>query len=1410
MSVNYREPQWLLPNEKNLQYPAAGATQGSGLTADRHSLYSMDFDGSNDYINAGDLSILSEATAVSVSLWFNRDTTTNQFLLDLKDGSSRIGLQLYTSNSIYFYVNNKSYFHSTSPSINQWYNLVYVFNGAGATNADKLKMYLNGTELTGGTYSGTIDSAIGALTSSMTSDIGRTASTAYFSGQIDEVAIFSRALSSSEITTLYNSGSPYNPMLLSGKPVAYYPLGEQARNPNGSSDWRFPNEVLQSQTIDFDGTDYISTGLNLGYSNVPTWTISYWIKCDAASFTNFDSYFAIGVDVTGGTYNYSAGRLYKDGAGLKVYAQGSSSSSGSTNLSDGQWHNIVQTYVDQGSNVQTTNIYVDGNSTPEVTVNTLNYQILANDLFIGFRKAGSAGSFDNPFIGEISNVVVWDTDQSSNIANIYNYGAPQTSYTVTPTAWYKLDKTSEYAGLNPNWHNALSFSGTNQYIDCGNDTSLQITSDLTVSAWIKTTTSGNKIVLGKADSPITADRSWLMYINSGTTDLRVFMYDTSATLFYVISPSAINDGNWHHVAFTYTPSTSLILYIDGEAVDTNTSSIPASLQNSAENFFIGKWGNSSSEMFPGEISNVAIYNQTISAEDVKYLYNGGTPQTNISFEPVSWWKLNNLAAGIQDSGSASNNGTATGPPTEVTDSVAVDQWNFDNTVQSQTPNWSSALSFDGSSNYVDCGNDSSLQITDNLTVSAWFKLLNNSTNEVIVARDNGSGDRNWSLRVANTGQVYGLIRKSDDSGWGGDVLSPSAYDDGKWHHAAIIYTPSTSLVLYVDGVEVATDTTDIASAINNDAAGLTIGGYFQPGFTGEKFDGEISNVAIYNTALDAAVISTLYNNGQPETAISSSPVSWWKLNDTTIQDSVGSNNGTNNGATEIQTNVWTPRLNGESSTLPSSALISSDLQFNSAYSSFSLDFDGASTRVLASDPIGVGIGKSGQSSSVSFWFNLENINAALYFFMFSQGTDSSQGAGTGLRIYWTTNDDQIRAELPGGGNVQTGTNSVVDNNTWFHYVLTVDHSNTTAKVYLNGQYKAEASYTETATDVDKFQFIGSDQYNPNSYEMLGMLDECAVFNKVLNQAEITSMYNNGYPADLTSLSPVSWWRLGEDAYYDGTDFTIPNKITGAPNGVSIGMGASALVANAPGSYAAGLGSSLVEVDRIGDAPLSTANSLSFNMIPSNRVSYPSGYVPTQADNVYSMAFDGASDYIYTPSPSLGITNTWSVSAWVKTADKTSDGGSFRGWFATGGWNTTGDFKLSVRSDNGYASVWEGSLGQVIVGTSNITDDNWYNVVLTKTASDLTLFVNGVQQATVSNSSTWAFNNIYIGAGGQSTGITTAGMWNGNIDELAVFDYALSARQIKQDIYNGTTSGKTADLNNISNLTAPVAWYRMGD
>ena len=189
----------------------------------------------------------------------------------------------------------------------------------------------------------------------------------------------------------------------------------------------------------------------------------------------------------------------------------------------------------------------------------------------------------------------------------------------------------------------------------------------------------------------------------------------------------------------------------------------------------------------------------------------------------------------------------------------------------------------------------------------------------------------------------------------------------------------------------------------------------------------------------------------------------------------------------------------------------------------------------------------------------------------------------------------------------------------------------------------------------------------------------------------------------------------------------------------------------------------------------------------------------------SFSFDGTDDYMHTSNPSLGITNTWSISTWVKTDDKTADGNSFRGWFATGGWNIVSNFKIAVRSDNGYASVWEAGV-QRIVGTSDITDNNWYNVVLTKTASDLTLFVNGSQQATVSNSSTWSFNNIYLGAGGQNTVITTAGMWNGNIDEVSIWNSALSS-----DAVTEIAAGPN-DLESLTNASSSnlVAWYKMGE
>ena len=179
----------------------------NGTLFSNNNLGVFEFDGSDDYINVSNFTELSNLSQASISLWFNRDTDQNLVLMDLKDGSNgRLALQSYLSNTLYIYLNGKSYNISPSPSTstNNWYNMVLVYNGSGSTNADKLKLYLNSIEQTGGSYSGTVDSSIGSFGVNTYFEIGRTPTTAHFNGEINLIHIYNRALSAEEILYNYN------------------------------------------------------------------------------------------------------------------------------------------------------------------------------------------------------------------------------------------------------------------------------------------------------------------------------------------------------------------------------------------------------------------------------------------------------------------------------------------------------------------------------------------------------------------------------------------------------------------------------------------------------------------------------------------------------------------------------------------------------------------------------------------------------------------------------------------------------------------------------------------------------------------------------------------------------------------------------------------------------------------------------------------------------------------------------------------------------------------------------------------------------------------------------------------------------------------------------------------------------
>ena len=194
-------------------------------------------------------------------------------------------------------------------------------------------------------------------------------------------------------------------------------------------------------------------------------------------------------------------------------------------------------------------------------------------------------------------------------------------------------------------------------------------------------------------------------------------------------------------------------------------------------------------------------------------------------------------------------------------------------------------------------------------------------------------------------------------------------------------------------------------------------------------------------------------------------------------------------------------------------------------------------------------------------------------------------------------------------------------------------------------------------------------------------------------------------------------------------------------------------------------------------------------------------------NQYSVSFDGTNDYMGSlPIDRLGGA-TWSTttpvsqSAWVKSNGFAGNDAVF----GIGQYNSDGTFNASFAGGNsgihqqtsGRYYLWLSGTQTYLTGTFNTTD--WYHIAWTWDGTDVKTYVNGVANATSTDTSNGYSTRFSIWAGG-------GGRWNGYadclVDELATWDSALTAANIST-IYN---SGVPADITALS----PLVWYRMGD
>jgi len=177
----------------------------SNITSTR----SLSFDGSNDYVSfAGDADLaLSGASAATLAGWINvSDTSTNQHLCGA-NASVFSGELWGSANVIYLEMGAGNFFtasnYRTYITQGDWHHIAFVFDGSGSTNADRAKIYVDGSSISGA-YTGTIPTTIPSITNWY---LGKGSYNVYYNGLMDEMALWlGTALSASQISSLYGSG----------------------------------------------------------------------------------------------------------------------------------------------------------------------------------------------------------------------------------------------------------------------------------------------------------------------------------------------------------------------------------------------------------------------------------------------------------------------------------------------------------------------------------------------------------------------------------------------------------------------------------------------------------------------------------------------------------------------------------------------------------------------------------------------------------------------------------------------------------------------------------------------------------------------------------------------------------------------------------------------------------------------------------------------------------------------------------------------------------------------------------------------------------------------------------------------------------------------------------------------------
>jgi hypothetical protein len=162
--------------------------------------------------------------------------------------------------------------------------------------------------------------------------------------------------------------------------------------------------------------------------------------------------------------------------------------------------------------------------------------------------------------------------------------------------------------------------------------------------------------------------------------------------------------------------------------------------------------------------------------------------------------------------------------------------------------------------------------------------------------------------------------------------------------------------------------------------------------------------------------------------------------------------------------------------------------------------------------------------SMSGWVKLNSFVADATLFGFGRtqnGAPLNSGSLAGIATLAT---NKFYMHVNGGQKNISGT---FNTGQWYHIAFTHNSTSGAGIVYIDGS--PVHTYTHTGngfhTNISAYIGVGRWNYAFSNAE----IDEVAIWNSVLTASDVTSIYNSGVPSDISSLSPVGYWRMGDDS-----------------------------------------------------------------------------------------------------------------------------------------------------------------------------------------------------------------------------------------------------------------------------------------